>query len=203
MLNTIFVTQDIKYLGVKIDEKLSWGSHINKVKTDIVKFTSIFAKLRYSIPKECLLTLYDSLVSSKIGYGLEAYGVAASRQINEIQVLQNRILKIIHFKDRKYPTNLLHKESNILKLTDLYKLKIPKIMHGIRFKNENIPRVFKDYFKTYEDSHKYETRHKSDYKIYKSNKKWGDSMPGVEKVSDHGTIGPRKYFGSQKEKDRT
>ena len=27
--------------------------------------------------------------------------------------------------------------------------------------------------------------------------------PGVEKVSDHGTIGPRKYFGSQKETDHT
>ena len=26
---------------------------------------------------------------------------------------------------------------------------------------------------------------------------------GVEKVSDHGTIGPRKYFGSQKEKYQT
>ena len=26
---------------------------------------------------------------------------------------------------------------------------------------------------------------------------------GVEKVSDHGTIGPRKYFGSQKETDHT
>ena len=29
------------------------------------------------------------------------------------------------------------------------------------------------------------------------------ARPGVEKVSDHGTIGPRKYFGSQKEKDQT
>ena len=28
-------------------------------------------------------------------------------------------------------------------------------------------------------------------------------ISGVEKVSDHGTIGPRKYFGSQKEKDHT
>ena len=115
-------------------------------------------------------------MSSKIGYALEAYGVAASRLINEIQVLQNRILKIIHYKDRKYPTNLLHKESKILKLTDLYKSKILKIMHGKHFKNENRPKVFKDYLKTNEDSHKYETRHKSDYKIYKSNKKWGDSM---------------------------
>ena len=30
---------------------------------------------------------------------------------------------------------------------------------------------------------------------------WADS--GVEKVSDHGTIGPRKYFGSQKETGHT
>ena len=28
-------------------------------------------------------------------------------------------------------------------------------------------------------------------------------LTGVEKVSDHGTIGPRKYFGSQKETDHT
>ena len=42
---------EIKYLGVKIDEKLSWVPHISKVKNDIVKFSSIFAKLGYDTPK--------------------------------------------------------------------------------------------------------------------------------------------------------
>ncbi len=45
---------DIKYLGRKIDDKLSWDSHVNKVKSEIIKYSAIFAKLRHSIPKECL-----------------------------------------------------------------------------------------------------------------------------------------------------
>ena len=164
--------KEIKYLGVIIDEKLSWSSHINKVKSEIIKFSSIFAKLRHFVPKQCLLTLYDSLVTSKIGYGLEAYGSTETKKLNELQVLQNRILKIIHFKDRKYPTNRLHKELNIVKVHDLFRIKILKIMHQVHFSKERLPEVFKNYFKTNENSHKYETRQKSDYKIFKSNKKW-------------------------------
>ena len=164
--------EEIKYLGVKIDEKLSWSSHVNKVKSEIIKFSSIFAKLRHSVPKQCLLTLYDSLVTSKIGYGLEAYGTAATKKLNELQVLQNRILKIIHFKDRKYSTNHLHKELNIVKIDDLYRIKILKMMHHVHFSKYKLPQVFQNYFKTNENSHKYETRQKLDYRIVKSNKKW-------------------------------
>ncbi len=165
---------EIKYLGVKIDEKLSWESHVNKVKSEIIKYSSIFAKLRYSIPKQCLLTLYDSLVTSKIGYGLEAYGVTCSKHINEIQVLQNRILKIIHFKDRKYSTNRLHKDLNITKIDDFYRLKILKFMHNVHFESNALPEVFQSYFLTNESSHKYDTRQKHCYKVIKSKKKWGD-----------------------------
>ncbi len=68
--------EEIKYLGIKIDDKLSLEKHVNKIKNEIVKFCSIFAKLRYSVTNNCLMTLYDSLVTSKIGYALEVYGVS-------------------------------------------------------------------------------------------------------------------------------
>ena len=113
------------------------------------------------MPKQCLLTLYDSLVTSKIGYGLEAYGSTETKKLNELQVLQNRILKIIHFKDHKYSTNRLHKELNIVKVHDLFRIKILKIMHQVHFSKERLPEVFKNYFKTNENSHKYETRPKT------------------------------------------
>ena len=109
--------KEIKYLGVIIDEKLSWSSHINKVKSEIIKFPPILAKLRRFVPKQCLLTSYDSLVTSKIGYGLEAYGSTETKKLNELQVLQNRILKTIHFKDRKYPTNRILQIAYIKNLT--------------------------------------------------------------------------------------
>ena len=133
---------------------------------------SIFAKLRHIVPKQCSLTLYDSLVTSKISYGLEAYGTTHAKLLNELQVLQNRILKIIHFKDRKYATNCLHKELDIVKIRDLYRIKILKLMHQVHFSRKSLPAVFQNYFQTNKSFHKYETRGKSDYKIIKSNKKW-------------------------------
>ena len=62
-------------------------------------------------------------MTSKIGYALEVYGAAASKYINELQTQKNWILKIIYFNDRRFSTNSLHKELNILKLADLYHFK--------------------------------------------------------------------------------
>ena len=45
-------------------------------------------------------------------------------------------------------------------------------MHQVHFNKETLPEVFKNYFKTNENSHKHETRQKSDYKIFRSNRKW-------------------------------
>ena len=165
---------EIKYLGVKIDEKLSWVPHISKVKNDIVKFSSIFAKLRYDIPKQCLLTLYDSLVASKIGYGLEVYGVAKNKDLKELQTLQNRILKIIYFKKHRFSTNRLHRELKILKISDLYQWKILKLMHNVHYNKHHLPEVFEQYFETNKNLHRYETRQKANYRIRKSNMRWGD-----------------------------
>ena len=58
-------SDDIKYLGVKLDTKLSWVKQVNKVKSEIMKYTSMFSKLRHYLPKTCLTTLYDALVLSK------------------------------------------------------------------------------------------------------------------------------------------
>ena len=37
-----------------------------------------------------------------------------------LQSMQNRILKILHFKNRKYFISKFHKEANIFKLCDLF-----------------------------------------------------------------------------------
>ena len=165
---------DIKYLGLKIDSKLTWSKHVEKIKSEIVKFASLFAKLRHFIPKDCLIILFDSLVSSKINYGLEIYGSAANKYLKELQILQNRILKIINFKDHMFSTNLLHKELKILKTADLHEINILKLMHHVQYNRDKLPDVFQNYFTTNEGLHKYTTRQTMDYRIYKSSKTWGD-----------------------------
>ena len=169
-------SDDIKYLGIKLDNNLTWENHVHKVKSDIIKYTSMFSKLRHFIPKPCLMSLYDSLVLSKISYAFEVYGLTSQKYIKDLQVLQNRILRILHFKDNRYSTNAIHKESNILKLTDLYEFKIIKFMHNVHYNNAKLPSVFREYYKTNENNHKYITRQSKDYKLFRVNKTWGDKM---------------------------
>ena len=135
-------SDDIKYLGVKLDAKLSWVKQVNKVKSEIMKYTSTFSKLGHYLPKTCLTTLYDALVLSKISYAFEVYGCALIKSLKELQVLQNRILRILHFKDHRYPTNELHKETNCLKLNDSYEFKILKFMHHVHHNKGQLPAIF-------------------------------------------------------------
>ena len=59
---------DYKYLGVYIDDKLSWKSHIQYVCKKISKTCGAFAKLRHCLDITTLKTVYHALVFSHLSY---------------------------------------------------------------------------------------------------------------------------------------
>jgi hypothetical protein len=62
-----------RYLGVVIDDKLKWTSHIDQLYSKLVKFTSIFYKLRSALPEQVLKQIYFAFIHSRILYGIELY----------------------------------------------------------------------------------------------------------------------------------
>ena len=62
----------IKYLGVLIDENLSWKNHLDCVITKISKTIGMIAKLRHFVPSSVLINIYKSLVLPYLTYGLVA-----------------------------------------------------------------------------------------------------------------------------------
>ena len=66
----------VKYLGMLIDEKLSWDEHIQYVIKKLIKYSSIFYKLRTIVPIQVLKTLYFALVHPHLLYGVELFGNA-------------------------------------------------------------------------------------------------------------------------------
>ena len=56
---------DIKYLGLKIDSKLTWSKHVEKVKSEIVKFASLFEMRRHFIHKNLPCFSLFQLVSAR------------------------------------------------------------------------------------------------------------------------------------------
>ena len=47
----------VKYLGVLIDQNLSWKYHIDSIVTKISKNVGLIAKLRHSVPRPILLNI--------------------------------------------------------------------------------------------------------------------------------------------------
>ena len=62
--------ENTKYLGMILDDQLTWEKHITEVNKKIVKYTGIFSKVRHLIPEECRLRLYNSFVFSRLNYGI-------------------------------------------------------------------------------------------------------------------------------------
>ena len=73
----------IKYLGVLLDEKLSWKHHIAYVCSRLARNTGIFSKLRHYMSLAQLKQLYYSLVHPYISYAILAWGSGVKTQIKK------------------------------------------------------------------------------------------------------------------------
>ncbi len=90
-------TMSCKYLGVYLDNRLSFKIHIEYVKHKLAKQCGILAKLRHYVPKNVLLRYYSSNIKPIIQYGLLAYGCASYRTLEPILIMQKKIVRVILF----------------------------------------------------------------------------------------------------------
>ena len=63
-----------KYLGVWLDEELSWKNHVQSLSSTLSKIAGVIYKIRNYVNFHCLKTLYYSLIQSKLIYGILAWG---------------------------------------------------------------------------------------------------------------------------------
>ena len=85
----------VKYLGVLIDETLSWKYHIVHLASKISKTIGIIARLRHFLPLATLHHIYISLIQPYLLYGIVAWGRAAKTHRNKILLLQKRALRLM------------------------------------------------------------------------------------------------------------
>ena len=110
----------VKYLGIMIDSDLSWKNHIDFICQKISKSIGIIAKLRHYIPRQLLLSIYHTLVTPYLTYGISAWGYCAKTHLNRLLILQKRALRLIFFcRSREHAIPLFIK-SNCLPISFLF-----------------------------------------------------------------------------------
>ena len=92
-----------KYLGIFIDSKLLWQNHIDYIYNKIIKFTSIFYKIRDKINFDVAKMIYFAFVHSHLAYGIEIYGNTYTNHLNKLMILNNKLLRILQNAPRDFP----------------------------------------------------------------------------------------------------
>ena len=100
--------------------------------------------------------LYYSLVHSRIEYCIIAWDCAAKKYLTKLKIRVNNIIRSIMLSSSFSSMIALHKNLNILKLEDIYKLELTKIMHQINY--DKMPKIFVDLLTNTTKIHRYDTR---------------------------------------------
>jgi hypothetical protein len=84
-----------KFLGITIDDNLSYKDHIAGVCSKVSRSYSILNKLSSFIPKEVLRKIYFSLVYPHFVYGVEIWGNSSKTSIDRLKRLQLKCVKLL------------------------------------------------------------------------------------------------------------
>jgi hypothetical protein len=163
----------IKYLGVFIDERFNWTVHIDHVFSKIVKFTSLFYKLKTVVPKHCLSKLYYAFVFPYINYGVEVYANCSNSALDKLNKLNNKLLRILLDRNYTTPNIELYRLFNVLPIDLLHEMKLLEIVHKYYYHKDLLPEIFQEYFLPNYTIHQYNTRNKLDLHMSAVNSSFG------------------------------
>ena len=108
------------YLGVVLDSKLSFFHHIQKIKTKLGRHCGVISKMRHYVPKSILLKFYQSNIKPVIQYGILVYGGTSFSNLNQILILQRKIVRMIYFKNKCDSITEALIDNEILTVHELY-----------------------------------------------------------------------------------
>lgn len=122
-----------KYLGIILDETLSWKSHISHVEKKVASMCGIMRRISGFVTRKALLSYYYAYIHSQLNYLVSIWGRACISNIKKLQVLQNRCLKTIFRRPYLYSTILLYSDGshNILPLIALCELQTHQLVFDV------------------------------------------------------------------------
>ena len=144
-----------QFLGVLIDECLTWKNHINCISKTISRNIGVMNKLKHYIPYRILHTLYCTLISPYLNYGILIWGNTCKSYLDKLVKLQKWAIRVVSNSHYRYHTGPLFAKSKFLTVTDMHSLELGVIMY--KFSTNELPLAFKEYFQNRSSIHGYHT----------------------------------------------
>ena len=152
----IFLTNSVKYLGILLDPHLHWKHHIHELNMKLSRATGMLSKIRHYVSYNTLISIYYAIFSSHMTYGCQIWGQKGNANRNKISILQNKILKRIHFKPNDETVNPLYHKANILKFNDYVILQ--NFLFAYDHSHNTLPLSLQNIFTPVTNIHEHNTR---------------------------------------------
>ena len=150
---------DFNFLGITLDEHLSWNKQIQKIANKISRNIGVLNRLKNFLPLFSLKLIYNSLILPHIQYGILSWGFKYERLFK----LQKRAVRIISRNKYNAHTEPIFKKLGLLKIQDMFKLSLLKFQ--FKLSNGKLPEYFPTIFTVEETEHSYKTRNKNSSRL--------------------------------------
>lgn len=94
ILNNVQFKESIRFLGVVLDENLHWKSHVNFIVKKCAQRLYILRRLKSVTSTKDFFIIYCGLIRSLIEYACPAFIGLSAPDLNRLQAIQKRCLKI-------------------------------------------------------------------------------------------------------------
>ena len=156
------------YLGVVLDENLSWKDHVEYVNSKVSSRLGLLTRTRSCLTLEASKQVYTSLLQPLFDYADVAWGEISEGCCKELHRLQNRAARIILQKNTSNDTFCA---LNWLSLAS--RSKMHKCILVFKYLNNLVPKCLTQYLTGNADLHDHATRSSNDLQPLKSKRNMG------------------------------
>ena len=143
--STIDQVSTFKFLGLHINSQLTWQTHINEISKRISRVIGLLYKMQNILPKNILLSLYNTLILPHINYCILSWG----KKSDSILLLQKRAIRAIASAGYRAHSEPLFKIYNVLKVTDIYQQRL--LIFYYKILNNVISANFNNFIPTFSE----------------------------------------------------
>ena len=155
---TINEVKETKFLGIILDNKLKWNSHIEYISKKISKSISVLRLLKFTFPEKILKNIYFSLIYPYYTYCNLVWGSTANIHLDLLIKLQKKAVRNIckaRYLDHTQP---LFDRLKLLQVDEIYRFNCAKFVY--KCYNTSSLDNFKTQLNTNSNFHNYNTRNK-------------------------------------------
>ena len=111
--------KNITFLGIVIDEFLTWRNHTDLISKKVIKCAAIISRIRHFTNLNSLKLIYCALVYPYLTYGNLIWGNAYKSHIQKLVNIQKKIVRLMTFKSYSDHTEPIFTS---LKILNFFKL---------------------------------------------------------------------------------